>query len=208
MSDHALEATRLMDLRLRAATRLGGTGAAGESAGRAASSLAVLHALASSPATALDALAVLHELQVHQIELDLQAEELRESRAELEAALRRQVELYDFQPVACFGVDRLFVIREVNQAGARMLDVDHDGARGLGLDTFIAADSPDSLQRLVGRIGDGRPASGTLKWRRSRQQPEREVRADVGDDPSGHGYFVVLTNLEGPQRREALQGLA
>jgi hypothetical protein len=37
----------------------------------------VLHALASSPQTAADALTLLHELQVHQVELDLQAQELQ-----------------------------------------------------------------------------------------------------------------------------------
>ena len=87
MADQALKATQLMDLRVRAASRLKSTDAAKESTTRATHSMAVLHALASSPATAADALAVLHELQVHQVEVDLQAEELRESRTELEAAL-------------------------------------------------------------------------------------------------------------------------
>jgi hypothetical protein len=44
----------------------------------------VLFELASSPDTAGDALALLHELQVHQVELDMQTEELMHSRAELE----------------------------------------------------------------------------------------------------------------------------
>jgi len=92
MPDHAVASTRTQNLRARAAAQLtGSAGSLGSSVG-AANALAVLHTLASSPDTAADALALLHELQVHQIELDMQAQELRESRAELESALRRQIE--------------------------------------------------------------------------------------------------------------------
>jgi PAS domain S-box-containing protein len=196
MADQALKATQLMDLRVRAASRLKSTDAAKESTTRATHSMAVLHALASSPATAADALAVLHELQVHQVEVDLQAEELRESRAELEAALRRQMELYDFMPVACFAIDRHFVIRELNQAGTRMLGVDHEEACGLGLDTFVAADSLDALRRLVADDGVAGHACSNLRWRGARGS-EQWVRAEAGHDPSGQGYFVALIKLEG-----------
>lgn len=207
MADNPLEATQLMDLRIRAAGRLTNTDAARESATRATHSLAVLHALASSPATSADALAVLHELQVHQVEVDLQAEELRESRAELETALRRQMELYDFVPVACFAIDRHFVIRELNQAGTRMLGVDHDAACGLGLDTYVPADSLDSLQRLVANIGVAGHESSNLRWRGA-QGSEQWVRADAGHDPSGQGYFVALIKLDETQATGTRSGPA
>jgi hypothetical protein len=42
---------------------------------------------------------LVHELQVHQIELEIQSEELWQSRAEAEAELEHYAELYDFAPV-------------------------------------------------------------------------------------------------------------
>jgi hypothetical protein len=42
---------------------------------------------------------VLHELQVHQLELEMQNEELRISRREVEAALARYAGLFDFAPI-------------------------------------------------------------------------------------------------------------
>lgn len=196
MAYPVLEATQRMDLRVRAVGRLANTDAAEQSAARATHSLAVLHALASSPATAADALAVLHELQVHQVEVDLQAEELRDSRAELETALRRQMELYDTAPVACFVVDRQFVIRELNQAGTRMLGVARDEACGRSLDTFVAAASLDALRRLAADIEVSGHACSSLRWRGA-QGSEPWVRAEANRDPSGQGYFLALIKLDG-----------
>jgi hypothetical protein len=67
---------------------------------------------------------LVHELQVHQIELEMQNEELRESRAEVEAGLERCTELYDFAPVGYLTLGRDGAIRQVNLTGARMLGVE------------------------------------------------------------------------------------
>ena len=45
--------------------------------------LSLLHELASTPARADEALKLLHELQVHQVELDLQHEQMEATRREL-----------------------------------------------------------------------------------------------------------------------------
>jgi PAS domain S-box-containing protein len=206
MADHALEPSPLTDLRIRAASRLTGPTDAKGPAAIAPDALAVLHAMASSPGNAADALALLHELQVHQVELDLQAQELRESRAELESALRRQIELYDFQPVGCFSIDQGLRISEVNQAGAKMLGVDRNQAHGLGLDTFVSAASLRKLLAIVSKVADGGShAAGTLEWRRNGGL-ERPVHADVCADPSGNGYFVVLTYTDGGRAPEPPKG--
>lgn len=194
MSNHSLESTLFTDLRLKAAGLLAGTDGNQESATRASNALSVLHALASSPTTADHALALLHELQVHQVELNLQAEELRESRAELEADLRRQIDLYHFLPVCCFTVDTHLVVSEANQAGARMLGVEAGGAHGLQLDSFATEASLNVLRALMAKSAAGETASARLEWR-NRSGVEREVCAEVAPDPSGRGFLVALTNI-------------
>jgi PAS domain S-box-containing protein len=64
---------------------------------------------------------LVHELEVHQIELEMQNEELQRSRVEVDAALEKYTELYDFAPVGYFSVDQQGLIQEVNLAGAVML---------------------------------------------------------------------------------------
>lgn len=190
---------QLADLRSRAALRVSGDGSTRGAAARASDALTVLHTLASSEATAGDALALLHELQVHQVEVDLQAEELRDSRAELEAALRRQTALYDAQPVACFTVDRELVISELNFAGASLLGMGRDEAIGLQLGTRLSAASASTLRHLLLNSllglarGAGRAATA-LQWV-PLEGPPRSMRVNVGPDPVGAGFLLVLTEL-------------
>jgi PAS domain S-box-containing protein len=61
------------------------------------------------------------ELGTHQIELEMQNEELRKAQLELDASRRKYADLYDFAPVGYFIFDRRGVIREANQTGAGQL---------------------------------------------------------------------------------------
>ena len=65
----------------------------------------------------------LHELEVHQIELEMQNEELREAREAMEALLEKYTDLYDFAPVGYLTLDREGIIREANLAGASLLGI-------------------------------------------------------------------------------------
>ena len=77
-----------------------------------------------SLATETDSKRLVHELQVHQIELEMQNEELVQARAESEAAHRQYVNLYDFAPVGYFTLARDGAINRVNVAGATLLGVE------------------------------------------------------------------------------------
>jgi nitrogen fixation/metabolism regulation signal transduction histidine kinase len=188
---------RLADLRLRATSRLtGATGPTGvpESASGA---LAVLHQLASSPSTAPDALALLHELQVYQVEMDLQAEALSESRAELETALRRQIDLYDALPVGCFTIDAGLVVHALNMTAAGMLGIAREEAHGLALDGFLAAESQRAVRRAVSAIAEGQvPSSPTLQLIPGAGKPRR-VRARIGADNAERRFLLVLADTAG-----------
>lgn len=194
MSDHAIDPEHQADLRSRAAARLTGAAAAKGAAARAADALTVLHALASSPDTASDALTLLHELQVHQVELDLQAQELQESRAELESALRRQIELYDFQPVGCFTIDAQGLLHELNMTGAGMLGVARDDAYGLPLEVFLGTESALRFRAAIASLEAGVRRPSCLLRLCSKDGTERSMLASIAVDPAAERYLVSLTD--------------
>ena len=71
--------------------------------------------------TKADTQHLIHELQVHQIELEMQNEQLVQAREELEALLRQYTDLYDFAPVGYFTLAPDGAIHQVNLAGAKFL---------------------------------------------------------------------------------------
>jgi transcriptional regulator with PAS, ATPase and Fis domain len=64
---------------------------------------------------------LLHELQVHQIELEMQNEELHEANETAETALKKYTMLYDFSPMGYFTLEKDGSISELNFTGAEML---------------------------------------------------------------------------------------
>jgi PAS domain S-box-containing protein len=64
-----------------------------------------------------------HELKVHQIELEMQNEELRRAQAELDAARARYFDLYDLAPVGYCTVNEQGLILEANLVAAGLLGV-------------------------------------------------------------------------------------
>ncbi|MCX7149918.1 MAG: ATP-binding protein [Rhodocyclales bacterium] len=97
---------------------------------------------ATEPATAAaskaDQLRLLHELQVHQVELEMQNEELRQSHVELEALLTRYTELYDFAPVGYLTLTADGLIAEINLTGAKLLGMERQNLLKKRFNSFVS----------------------------------------------------------------------
>jgi PAS domain S-box-containing protein len=80
----------------------------------------------SSTTSEPDASRVIHDLQVHQVELEMQNRQLRESQELLEESRSRYADLYDFAPVGYCTFDSGGRILEINLTGAALLGAPRD----------------------------------------------------------------------------------
>ena len=104
------------------------------------------------PQTEADMQRLLHELQVHQIELEMQNEELQNARNEVEAGLGKYTDLYDFSPVGYFSIDEQGMILEVNLTGTALLGIERSRLIKRRLARFMAPTSRPVLQALLERV--------------------------------------------------------
>jgi len=97
---------------------------------------------------------LIHELRVHQIELEMQNEELRQAQLDLQAALDKVTDLYDFAPIGYFSISDTGLILEANLMGATMLGMEREKLAGKRFSQFIIRDDQDGFylhrQKLLG----------------------------------------------------------
>src|SRR5215472_12122738 len=86
-----------------------------------------------------DAGALVHELEVHQIELELQNEELRRAQTELEESRDELRDLYDFAPVGYLTLREDSVILRTNLRVAALLGLECDALIGNNSCVFLRA---------------------------------------------------------------------
>ena len=86
---------------------------------------------------------LIHELRVHQIELELQNEELRRTQEALAIAQGRYVDLYDFAPVGYLSVSGTGLILKANLTAATLLDVPRAALLKQPLSRFILPEDQD-----------------------------------------------------------------
>ncbi len=87
---------------------------------------------------------LIHELHVHQVELEMQNEELRKAQLALEDSMGKYIDLFDFAPVGYFTFTRKALIAEVNLTGAALLGVVRHRLVNRGFTRFVA---PEDLAR-------------------------------------------------------------
>jgi PAS domain S-box-containing protein len=98
---------------------------------------------------------LVHELQVHQIELELQNEELERARADLETALGRYTDLYDFAPVGYLTLGPEGEIREANLTGSRLLGLERSQLIGGRFGLHVSEASRPAFNTLLEQVFQG-----------------------------------------------------
>jgi PAS domain S-box-containing protein len=88
---------------------------------------------------------LVQELKTHQVELEMQNEQLRTAQQAIEESRAKYSDLYDFAPVGYFTFDEEMTIREVNRTGAALLGLEPKELVGKPFSLFIKPEYQDIL---------------------------------------------------------------
>ena len=143
-----------------------------------------------------------HELQVHQIELELQNEELRRTLLEREVALDRYTIFYDFTPAGYLTLTPDGTILQANLTIANWLQVERTRLLKRRFALFVAADSRFPFANLLTRaFNHEAPVVGEVMLAVKVGPPLTvQLRASLSGD--GQECRVVLTDVTERQRAE------
>ncbi len=124
----------------------------------------------------VDMQGIVHELRVHQIELEIQNEELRSKQQELEASREKYFDLYDLAPVGYITLNEKGIIREANLTAAALLGQERSYLIKQPLMRFISKEDQDIYYFCNKRLFETRQdqecelrmlkGDGTLFWAR------------------------------------------
>jgi PAS domain S-box-containing protein len=114
--------------------------------------LASAHHNDAGPLSGADSQKLIHELQVHQIELEMQYEEVRTSRADVEKERGRYLDLYDFAPTGYVTLARNGAIAEVNLAGAKIIGFERATLIGKRFGMFVSESDRQEFNTFLERV--------------------------------------------------------
>lgn len=97
-------------------------------------------------------LKLIYELEVHQVELELQNEELKKAQTATNNYAERYHELYDFAPIGYMTLSKEGAIIEINHCASIMLERDRSQLKNSQLGFFISNETKPVFNHFLWKI--------------------------------------------------------
>ncbi len=124
--------------------------------------------------------ALVHDLQVHQIELEMQNEELFNTQQQLHESLEKYADLYNFAPVGYLTVDKDGLILETNLTFANQLGLNRADLINTSFDMYIAKEDRGSFRSHLDNVFAA---------------VERQTCELRLEKPKGQIFYIQLTSI-------------
>jgi PAS domain S-box-containing protein len=151
---------------------------------------------------------LIHELQVHQIELETQAEELRKAHLALEESRDKFLDLYEFAPVGYLTLTDKARITEVNLTGVTLLGVERSRLIREPFSKFISEKDSDPWHMFflnILKLDDKQSCTLTLKRGIGSMFPARLEGVRSSDSSGKTIVSIVLSDITDIWQIEALK---
>lgn len=134
-----------------------------------------------------ETLRFIHELERHQIELEMQNEELLLAKEQSELATEKYTELYDFAPCGYFTLSKEGKVIDVNLTGSTILGKERLKLRNSQFGFFVSDDTKSIFNQFLEKIF------------KSKDRESCEVNLLPNDKSVFYGYLTGLVSVDGEQ---------
>ncbi len=153
---------------------------------------------------------LLHELQVHQIELEMQNDELRQAQLAQEESRDRYLDLYDYAPVAYFTLNSRGFVLETNLTASRLLEKERELLVNKPFSRLVCREDADSFHLHLNQVIEtGVKQTCQVKLLKKDGTPfHAQVESIAVPDSEGECHLCRMTVSDISARKEAEACLA
>ena len=151
---------------------------------------------------------LVHELEVHQIQLEMQNDELMQARAELEAAVHQLTDLYDLAPVGYFTLKRDGTIIRANLRGASLLGVERSKLLKRRFGLFISIKSRMTFDAFLERVSESQRKETCDLALLKEEHKSLWVRIEATCSEDGLEYRVIVLDITARKQAEEKSSLS
>jgi PAS domain S-box-containing protein len=138
---------------------------------------------------------LIHELRVHQIELEMQNDELRNVKTQLGESLARYADLYDFAPLSYFTLDEQGRIIEMNLTGAKRLGIERGNLINIPFVTVVIESDWNGFFSHLKKVFDTHEGDTCEVRLRAKESGEFFARLDSIFMESANGTVSCRTSV-------------
>ena len=152
---------------------------------------------------------LVQELGTHQIELEMQVEELQRAQAELEASRNNFADLYDFAPIGYFTFDTSGLISEANLTAAKLLGTERSSLANKPFTAFVQKEDSSAFLAHCAVVAANREKH-TIELRLKRRDHAEFfalLESIAAEDPGEKGLVIRTAVSDITERRKAEEAL-
>jgi PAS domain S-box-containing protein len=154
-----------------------------------------------------DILRLIHELEVHQVELEIQGEELRQKNVELVEIGERYMQLYQRAPVGFVSLNVKGRVLEANQAALEMLELPKSKIKNRGFSNLVHSEDQLDFLEILGKVNrvPSEKARGELRFMKAGVAPFY-VHVEINPLKNGmgevQGWLVAFIDITRSKKAE------
>jgi len=143
---------------------------------------------------------LIHELGVRQIELEMQNNQLLQARDDLENALERYIDLYDFAPIGYLTLDNIGAVSSVNLNGAKLIGVERSLLIGRQFREFVDIGYRPLFSEFIKKVFAIRNKDFCEVMLASEGNTSMYVHMEATASPDGNECRISMTDITEQKR--------